>query len=106
MKKIISTIMCGTLMAGLSVASLAKTPTINKREYKQQERIRQGIRSGELTRREAGRLEAEQAKIKTDEALAKADGKVTPKERTRLNRELNHSSRDIYRQKHDKQDRK
>ncbi|HEX8069070.1 MAG TPA: hypothetical protein VF546_03900 [Pyrinomonadaceae bacterium] len=79
---------------------------INAREHRQQERIRAGVRSGELTRAEAARLEAEQARIRVYEAYARrSGGELTARERLRLERSLNHSSRDIYRQKHDGQDR-
>jgi hypothetical protein len=78
---------------------------INWIQQRQQARIHQGIRSGELTRNEARRLEAEQARIRTDERFYRADGKLTPRERGRLRKELRHSSHDIYRQKHDRQDR-
>ena len=40
---------------------------------------------------------------KAAEAAAKADGKVTKKERVHLNREANRNSRKIHRQKHDAQ---
>lgn len=86
-------------------ASGTSTPRIERQEHRQQRRIRQGVRSGELTPRETRRVEREQAKIRRDEARAKSDGTVTPQERRRLNRELNRSSRDIYRQKHDAQTR-
>ena len=79
---------------------------INARQHREQARIRQGIRSGELTRREAARLEAEQARIRVDEAYARrSGGEFTARERARIQRELNRASRDIYRQKHDAQDR-
>lgn len=79
---------------------------VNARQREQQDRIRQGLRSGELTRREARRLEAEQARIRVNEAYARrSGGQFTPRERRRIERELNHSSRDIYHQKHDRQDR-
>jgi len=78
---------------------------INRIERREQARIRQGIRSGELTRHEARRLEAEQARIRVDERFYRADGKITPRERERLHKELRHASHDIYRQKHDHQDR-
>ncbi|MCA1818066.1 MAG: hypothetical protein LC746_17040 [Acidobacteria bacterium] len=98
--------------AALAVAATStqaqgkRSGSINGREHRQQERIRQGERSGELTRREAGRLEAEQAKVRVDEAYARrSGGELTPEERARLERELNKSSKDIYQQKHDKQTR-
>ncbi len=85
---------------------LAQNHGINDRQHDQQQRIRDGIRSGELTRREARRLEIEQARIRRDEARARhSGGQFTARERLRIQRELNHSSRDIRRQKHDRQDR-
>lgn len=90
----------------LPVAGLAQDHSINDRQRDQQQRIRQGIRSGELTRREARRLEWQEARIRHDEARARrSGGTFTPRERVRIQRELNHSSRNIYRQKHDRQDR-
>lgn len=79
---------------------------INEREHDQQQRIRQGIRSGELTRIEAARLEREQARIRLAEARARrSGGEFTPRERARIQHELNQANRHIYRQKHDRQDR-
>jgi hypothetical protein len=80
--------------------SQTKTPVIDQRERNQQARIKQGVQSGELTRGEARRLEAREGKIKADEMVAKSDGKVTPAERRHLKRELNRTSRHIYRDKH------
>jgi hypothetical protein len=92
------------LLFGTTVSlSQDKTPRVDRREARQQKRIEKGVKSGELTPREAGRLEAREAKIQNDEARAKADGKVTKVERKKLNRELNRTSRAIYRQKHDAQ---
>jgi len=103
MRKIVSLFVAGVFVLGASVVSMAGPHGINKREYRQQQRINQGIRSGELTRREAERAEAGLAKTKIDERYAKADGVVTPRERARLQRDLNRESRLIYRQKHDGQ---
>jgi hypothetical protein len=105
MKRLVTLLLAGLFLLGLSVTSMAHTPVINRRQYHEQQRIRQGIRSGELTRVEAARLEAEQSRIRLDEARARQDGRVTCRERTRINRELNRASRNIYRQTHDRQDR-
>jgi hypothetical protein len=83
----------------------ANAPGINRRQHRDQRRIHQGIRNGELTRREAARLEAQQARIRAAERRARADGHITPRDRYRINRRLNHANRNIYRQKHDRQDR-
>ena len=81
----------------------AATPGIDKRQANQQQRIDQGVKSGELTGKEAARLEKGQERIQTMEDKAKADGKVTPKERERLQKAENRESRKIAREKHDRQ---
>ena len=79
---------------------------INERQSEQQDRIREGIRSGELTRREARRLEAQQFRIRFDEARARrSDGVLTLRERARIQRELDFAGRNIRREKNDRQDR-
>jgi len=80
-------------------------PGVNKRQHRQQRRIGQGVKSGELTRREAVRLEREQVRIARKEARFKSDGELTRRERASLQRDLNRSSRHIYGQKHDEQNR-
>jgi len=105
MKKIVSLMSAALLIVGLGVAALASTPYVNRRERQEQQRIRQGMRSGELTRREAAHLEAEQGRIRGYEWYARSDGHVSRAERRHLDRMLDHASRDIYRQKHDGQDR-
>jgi hypothetical protein len=79
---------------------------VNDRQQNQRARIRQGVRSGELTRREAGRLQAKQARIRVNEAYARrSGGEFTARERARIQHQQNRASRQIYRQKHDRQDR-
>jgi len=103
MTKIGTLFLAAVVVLGLSSVSMAG---INRREYREQQRINQGIRSGELTRREAGRLEAGLARIRTDERFARmSGGGISPREHARLEREMNRESRAIYRQKHDGQDR-
>ena len=83
-----------------------KSKSVNSRQSRQTARIRQGVRSGELTRRETGRLAAEQAAIRAQEAFyRRSGGDFTARERARIQRELQQSSQHIYRQKHDRQDR-
>ncbi len=71
----------------------------------QEERIEQGEASGELTKREEARLDAQQDRIENKEERFKSDGVVTKSERVRLQRSENRASRNIARQKHDRQDR-
>ena len=91
------------IMASAAYAGPASDPGIHARMLNLQKRIWQGVNTGELTPREAGRLEAREARIRQDEVRMKSDGVLTGAERARLNRELNRSSRAIYREKHDAQ---
>jgi uncharacterized membrane protein YebE (DUF533 family) len=84
----------------LPVAAQVNTPRVDQREANQQARIQQGVQSGELTSREATNLEKGQAHVEKMEGKAKADGKVTPKERARLTKAQDKQSRKIYRKKH------
>ena len=91
------------LAIGIACSAQTKTPGINQRQENQQQRIANGVKSGELTAKETEHLEAREAKIQSDKKMAKADGKVTRQERAKLRREENRTSRAIYRQKHDAQ---
>lgn len=96
-----------TLVAALSsfVFSTAyagdRDPGVNKRQRDQHARIAEGVQSGELTRSEAKALRAEQRAIRSEEREFKSDGVLTHHERRELHRDLNESSRDIHREKHD-----
>jgi hypothetical protein len=86
--------------AGSAAAQSNQTPNLDKREVRQQQRITQGIRSGQLTPAETANLETRESKLNDDEARAKSDGVVTKKERALLQREANRDSKAIYRKKH------
>jgi uncharacterized protein YdeI (BOF family) len=80
--------------------------SVNERQQNQRERIRDGVQSGELTGVEAARLRRQDAQIRLNAAPARqSGGEFTPRERARIQRQLNRESRRIYRQKHDAQDR-
>ncbi|MEZ5428570.1 MAG: hypothetical protein R2747_20155 [Pyrinomonadaceae bacterium] len=98
MKKILA-ISC--LVLGLSVmaAAQSKTHGVDKREKNQKQRIVNGVKSGDLTLKETGKLVKQQAEIRKAERRAKSDGKVTAAERLRLHHKLNQSSRNIRRKK-------
>ena len=75
---------------------------VGRRAENQQDRIAQGIKSGQLTAGEAARLEGNEAKINQQ---VRADrqangGKLTGQERQQINHEQNQQSRKIYRAKH------
>jgi hypothetical protein len=89
---------------GLGVAQAGdQTPRLDQRQTNQQQRIAAGIESGQLTAREAARLERGGARLERHEAAAKSDGVVTRRERGLLHREADVMSSRIYHQKHDAQ---
>src|SRR5215471_8791159 len=101
--KVLSSFLSGAvLVAALSpvVSHAGPQKPINQRERNQQARINQGIKSGELTRKEAGKLESEEARIRVNKRFDKKDGKFTPAERAKLQTQLNKASRNIHRDKH------
>jgi hypothetical protein len=81
--------------------AFAGTPRVDARQDRQERRIEQGEVTGELTRPEENRLEAQQARIQRWEHRAMTDGVFTIRERVALQRIQNRASRNIYRQKHD-----
>jgi len=106
MKRIVSILLSAMFVLALGISvSAQRTPSVDRREHRQQRRIHQGVKSGSLTRREAARLERQQGRTRRMERRAKADGTVTAKERARLQHRENRTSRRVYRQKHDRQKR-
>ncbi|MBZ4418474.1 hypothetical protein [Myxococcus sp. RHSTA-1-4] len=96
----------GTMVLGLVMALPAGAAEADRRQVNQQERIIQGAKSGELTGREAVRLERQHRDIQRDIRQARHDdGHLDTRERARIHREQNQLSRRIYRQKHDAQAR-
>lgn len=68
----------------------------------QRHRIRQGVRSGELTRAETRNLAMQHRGTRRDIRRANADGVVTRRERKEIRRDRKHNSRAIYRKKHNR----
>jgi uncharacterized membrane protein YebE (DUF533 family) len=106
-KLLLSSGLLASVLLAAPLASQAGTrdPGVNQRQLNQQQRIHQGVRSGELTRGEARRLGGEQRQIRAEERAYKSDGHLDRYERADLRHDQNAASRDIYRQKHDAQDR-
>ncbi len=92
-------------------ALLAQTPTptpgrndynINQRKGDQQERIGQGVQSGQLKAGETSHLEHQEAGINHEEhgMRAQDNGHLTKQDRRTLHHQQNQESRRIYRDKH------
>lgn len=105
LKKIITMIFAGSIACMFAVATAFAAdndPGIQQREINQQNRINQGVQSGQVTPGEAGKLDAQQAKIKQREERmsAKDNGQLTAKDKTKLTRQQNRASENIYKEKH------
>ncbi len=74
-----------------------------QRDVAQQQRIENGLKSGQLTTKEAGGLERGEARVERMEANADRNGSVSAREQARIDRAQNRESRAIYDQKHDAQ---
>lgn len=102
MKQMLLAIGALALMTGTAYAE-ADPPRIDQRQANQERRIDEGITSGQLNQREAAKLDKQQDHIDNMENKAKSDGVVTKKERARLHAAQDRASKNIARQKHDRQ---
>jgi hypothetical protein len=74
---------------------------VNVRQHRQTERIRAGVRQDEVTRTELDRLRGDEAAVRAEERVYRQSGDgLTPREVRDLERDLNHTSREIYRATH------
>ena len=93
------------VFAAVMNANAQTTPRVDQREHIQHARIRQGVASGELTRREVANARCDQRHIRRTERRIKADGHVTRRERARLHYQQNTANRALRRNTHDAQSR-
>lgn len=93
------------VLAVPAFAAASETPALDQAQQNQRARVEQGVGSGELTVPETRHLTRQQARLHRHEAAAKSDGVVTPGERHDLRHHARHTSRSVYRQKHDGQRR-
>lgn len=92
------------LSLGFAVAAQAQgTGSETERNVDQQQRIEQGLQSGQLTTGEARKLEQGEARIDRTEQHDLANGSLSASEKAQIQREQNHESSAIYGQKHDAQ---
>lgn len=97
-------------LALLAIPVVAQNPTsdpapkseVGRRQENQQDRIAQGVKSGQLTAGETAHLERNEARINKEVRNDRAanGGKLTAQEKRQVNRQLDRQSRQIYRDKH------
>jgi len=80
----------------------AAKPTIAQRKENQQDRIANGVKSGQLTPGETANLETKEAAINGETKADRAanGGKLTSAEKTQINGQQNQMSKQIYADKH------
>ncbi|HSE11270.1 MAG TPA: hypothetical protein VLB69_01435 [Rudaea sp.] len=92
----LSLTLCAVAFAQEQPAAVA-----TQRDANQQERIEQGLQSGQLSTREAGQLERDEQRLDRTQAHdLKSGGALTPQEKAQIARQQNQVSRDLYRDKH------
>jgi len=99
MKSKVLTMIGAALLLG---TASAQDNRIQQRKENQQDRIAQGVKSGSLTPHETANLENKEAglnkEIRSDRK--QNGGNLTNKEKAQVNRQQNHLSKNIYKDKH------
>jgi len=99
--KTVVAIAVGSLFAGAAFAQ--SNYSIEQRDRIEQARIDRGVQSGQITSREADRLQGQRAQIERMESRARSDGTLTRNERARIDGAQDRLSRDIRRESNDRQ---
>jgi hypothetical protein len=87
------------LLAASTLPGMAQSRD-DRREWRQQERIWNGVARGELTQREIYNLERQQRRVDRAQHRAERDGYVTRREARRIERMQDRASRNIWRKQH------
>jgi hypothetical protein len=105
MKKRMGTIVAGILVGltvfwSLSAWANPYNSYVDHRQIDQEQRLQQAWQSGQLSPGEYHRLQNQLQQIRMIENRMRADGRLDPAEKSRINDMLNHSERDINRSTH------
>lgn len=96
----------GAIALGMGLALGAQAQTAGsetQRDVDQQQRIEQGLKSGQLTTHEASQLERGEARIDRTEQRDMRDGSLSAADKAQIQNMQNRESAAIYGQKHDAQ---
>lgn len=90
-----------TVLSGAGIAQVTGK-TVQQRKNHQQQRIAQGVHTGQLTPHETANLERREASVNHEErAMRRADGgHLTKQDKAALTRRQNSISKSIYNDKH------
>ena len=104
MKRMILTIVTAGLIVGVTGIGFADEPEgrIQQRKENQQARIGNGVKNGTLSPRETVNLEKKEGALNHEihHDRVQNGGNLTNKEKAQVNRQQNHLSRQIYKDKH------
>src|SRR6201984_2697834 len=101
-------VLCSAALAALMLPAMAQNSnttnppaTINQRKENQQDRIANGVASGQLTAGETANLEKKESNLNKEEKLMRSEenGKLTGADRKVLNQQQNQLSKKIYQDK-------
>jgi len=102
--KLSKAILHSAIVIGLAVpaAFAGQGATIDQRKGNQQDRIANGVNSGQLTAGETANLEKKESALNKEEHNMRAEdnGKLTPADRAKLRHQQNKLSKQIYNKKH------
>lgn len=99
------------IIASIAVSSFAFAQTAPVKTAKEihkldKKRVKEGVKSGELTKAEVKDIRTDNKDLKADVKDARADGKVTLAEKKKVARDEAKLSRNIYAKKHNARVRK
>ena len=93
-------LIAASLLTSAAWAQTTPAEQDQQRNVNQQQRIEQGLQSGQLSTKEAGSLERQEQHVDKMEAHDMKNGAITPGEQARLNAAQNRVSNNIYADKH------
>ena len=94
--------LAGAAALAIGLTGVAWGQEIQERKENQQDRIAQGVKSGQLTAGETAKLESKETALNKEEhSMRQLDnGKLTAQDRRTVNSQQNYLSKQIYRDKH------
>jgi hypothetical protein len=89
--------------AGVDDPGHPRVNQVNQREQNQQDRIANGVKNDKLTPGQTANLEKGEQRLQNNEKkdMAADNGHLTKQDQRQLNKEANHMSNKIYKDKHD-----
>lgn len=93
-----------TAVTAVGITAPVAAQSVNRQQHRQEQRIHQGERSGQLTPAEARRVQMLEAQVHRTEMRmrARTGGHLNSRERRRLEQMIRRNNAEIYRLKHNR----